>query len=170
MAEAAFLTALSPKKKGRNGQDVPILEAPIDPREAGGTVGGSESEETEEDVAQSLEEVKAVATTDSTRQFAGLLLKIRGFVTKVRDTNHPLIVALLNIAYLTHPIGSAFSAGQGIFQEVLHARARRVSGAAPVLQDALGVLERCARTSFQTEEGTYRPQWLKTLAESLHDA
>lgn len=88
LAEAAFLTALSPKKKGRGGKDVPILEVPADP------IDGDydpEDEDTEEDIKALETEIdQAIAElppgSDEAKLLAGLLVKVRGFITKVRSS------------------------------------------------------------------------------------
>ncbi|KAF7797199.1 hypothetical protein EIP86_008391 [Pleurotus ostreatoroseus] len=86
LAEAAFLTALSPKKKGRGGKDVPILEVPADP------VDGDydpEDKDTEEDIQALETEINQMIAelppdSDKAKLLAGLLVKVRGFITKVR--------------------------------------------------------------------------------------
>ncbi|GJE88702.1 hAT transposon family protein [Phanerochaete sordida] len=83
LAEAAFLTALSPKKKSK-GKDVPIIEAPAERLD-----GGTDAEETEEDVQELMKEVQDALKTlpegsNEARLLSGLLLKVRGFITKVR--------------------------------------------------------------------------------------
>lgn len=88
LAEAAFLIALSPCKKDSGGKEVPVLDAS---RGSADSVINPDNEETEEEVDALMKELaEAVdampAGSDRTVLLDGLLLKVRGFVSKVRHS------------------------------------------------------------------------------------
>lgn len=86
LAKAAFLTVLSPRKKDSSGKEIPVLDAP---RGSADSVIDPDNEETEEEVDTLMKELaEAVnampAGSDETALLAGLLLKVCGFVSKMR--------------------------------------------------------------------------------------